>query len=89
MSTDLDIQAEWLPINLHKIADDISRLSNKNGNYDYSQLFIDHPLLNNCCQFQPPQTLLRMIWDVLQNKCLPDPLMLRQLELAALGSTIL
>ena len=88
MSTKLGIQAKWLPTDLNKIADDISRLTNTAGNYDYSQLLVDHPSLKNCRQFQPSDTLLGMIWEILRNNDSPDPLILRELEPAALGSII-
>ena len=91
MGTDLGIQAEWLPSELNKIADDISRLKNesgKSGNYDYSQLLIDHPSLQPCRQFQPSDTLLTMIYDILLKSASPDPLTVRKLEPRALGSLI-
>ena len=88
MSTKIGIQAEWLPSELNKIADDISRLEDEDGNYDYSRLLIDHPSLSSCRQFQPSDTLLSMIWDTVLKKDSPDPLTVRQLEPAALGSFI-
>lgn len=89
MGTKLGIQAEWLPSALNKIADDISRLKKQgNGTYNYSQLFIDHPCLRTCRQFQPSDILLGMIWDVLRNNVLPDPLILRKLRPETLGSFI-
>ena len=89
MSTKLGIQAEWLPSALNKIADDISRLKMQgDGTYKYSQLLIDHPCLRTCRQFQPSDTLLGMIWDVLRNSALPDPLILRKLKPETLGSFI-
>ena len=88
MGTQLGIQAEWLPSKLNKIADDISRLSDDDGEYDYSQLLVDHPSLNKCRQFQPSDTLLGMIWDILRHKDSPDPLIVRELRPLALGSII-
>ena len=45
MNTDLGIQADWLSAHLNTIAGDISCLSDENGDYDYSQLLVDHPSL--------------------------------------------
>ena len=43
MGTNLSIHAEGLSTKLNVIADDISRLEDADGNYDYSQLIVDHP----------------------------------------------
>jgi len=89
MGTNLGIHVEWLPSKLNKITDDISREKlQENGAYNYSQLFIDHPCLSTCRQFQSSDTLLGMIWDVFRNKDLPDPLILRNLKPKTLGSFI-
>ena len=88
MSTKLGIQAKRLPTGLNKIADDISRLRNTADDYDYSQLLVDHPSLKTCRHFQPSDTLLGMIWEILRNNNSPDPLILRELKPAALGSII-
>ena len=88
MGTNLGIQAEWLPTALNVIADDISRLTDDNGYYDYAQLLTDHPALASCRKFQPSPTLLGMIWDVLQKNVSPDPLTVRKLSPLALGSLI-
>ena len=88
MGTKLGIQAEWLPTDLNKIADDISRLKGEGGDYDYSQLLIDHPSLRACRQFQPSDILLTKIWDVVLRNEVPDPLMIRELRPHALGSII-
>ena len=53
-----------------------------------TSLTIPHPSLNKCCQFQPSDTLLGMIWDILQHKDSPDPLIVRELRPLALGSII-
>ena len=88
MSTNLGIQCEWLSTKLNKVADDISRLEDEDGNYDYSQLLTDHPSLQNCRQFQPSDTLLTMIYDILLRNDSPDPLIIRQLKPQTLGSFI-
>ena len=88
MSTKLGIQAEWLPTELNKIADDISRLKGEGGDYDYSQLLTDHPSLRACRHFQPSDILLTKIWDVVLRNDVPDPLMIRELKPQALGSII-
>jgi len=82
------IQAEWLPTDLNKIADDISRLKGEGGDYDYSQLLTDPPSLRACRQFQPSDILLTKIWDVVLRNEVPDPLMIRELRPHALGSII-
>ena len=86
MSTNLGIQAKWLETELNKLADDISRLEDDDHNYDYSRLILDHPCLANCRQFQPSDTLLSMISDVLLYNGSPDPLIIRKLAPLALGS---
>ena len=86
MGTDLGIQAEWLPTALNVIADDISRLTDERGYYDYAQLLTDHPSLASCRKFQPSPTLLGMIWDVLRKNVSPDPLTVRKLSPLTLGS---
>ncbi|KAL7525635.1 hypothetical protein ACHAXR_001091, partial [Thalassiosira sp. AJA248-18] len=49
MSTKIGIQARWLSSEENVVADDISRLKNNNeGEYDYSQLLVDHPSLKSC-----------------------------------------
>ena len=68
MGTKIGIQAEWISTHLNVIADDISRLKDENnGDFDYAKLKETKetcPILIPCCQFQPPATLLAMIWDV-------------------------
>lgn len=88
MSTKLGIQTEWISTKLNKLADDISRLADKNGDYDYdySRLIIDHPCLKQCRKFQPSTTLLTMISDILLENASLDPLILKNLEPLALGS---
>ena len=89
MSTKLGIQAEWLSSAANVVADDISRIKlDGDGTYNFSQLFVDHPALKPCRQFQPSDTLLGMLWDILLRNALPDPLMLRQLKPETLGSFI-
>ena len=89
MSTTLGIQAKWLSSEDNKRADDISRkCRNRDGEYDFSQLLTDHPALRRCRKFQPSNFLLGKIWDVLRENGSPDPLMLRKLEPATLGSFI-
>lgn len=88
MSSKIGIQAKWLKSELNKIADDISRLEDEDGNYDYSQLIVDHPALASCRQFQPSDTLRGMLWDILLKRASPDPLIVRKLKPSALGSII-
>ena len=88
MGTNLGIQAEWLSTKLNVIADDMSRLEGADGNYDYSQLIVDHPSLKTCRQFQPSPILLAMTSDVLLNNASPDPLTIRRLKPQDLGSFI-
>ena len=88
MNTKLGIQAEWISTKMNVIADEISRLYGVDGEYDYSKLLTDYPVLSNCRQFQPSDTLLTMIWDALLNSGLKDPLTIAKLEPAALGSFI-
>jgi len=80
MGTNLSIHAGWLSTKLNVIADNVPRLEDADGNYDYSQLIVDHPSLINCCQFQPSPILLGMILDVLLNNASPDPLMIKKAE---------
>ena len=63
-------------------------MKKENGDYDYSQLIFDHPVLSDCRRFQPSDILLGTIWDILRNKACLDPLILRKLKPDALGSTI-
>ena len=73
------------------IADDISRLqdeNNEDGDFDYSQLIKTYPILRACRQFQPSDTLLGIIWEIVLNNASPDPLTIMQLEPAALGQII-
>ena len=88
MGTNLSIQAEWLSTCWNVITDDISGLEDGDGNYDYSQLLVDHPSLKNCHQFQLSHILLGMILDVLLNNTSPDPLMIKKLKPHALRSFI-
>ena len=63
MGTNIAIQAEWLSTHENFIADDISRLKDKNGNgeFDYEQLKNTYSCLKPCRQFQPSHILLGMI----------------------------
>ena len=89
LSTNIGIQAEWLSTVLNIVADDISRVKLAcNDVYDYSQLFIDHPQLRTCRQFQPSNTLLTAIWNMLLNKDCPDPSTVKMLKPETLGSFI-
>ena len=90
MNTKIGIQADWISTHLNFIADDISRLKQKDvdGNFDYKKLCLTYPILHDCRQFQPSDALLGMIWDVLLNNACPDPLVVRQLKPAALGQFI-
>ena len=87
MGTNIGIQAEWLSTHANFIADDISLLKEKDGdgNVDYSALKITYPCLQPCRQFQPSDTLLGMIWDILLRKSCLDPLMVAKLKSHALG----
>jgi hypothetical protein len=91
MGTDLAIQAEWISTLENEIADEISRLRKsrgKEGEYDYSQLLTNYPVLSSCRQFQPSSILLGWISDVLLRNASPDPLIVARLEPSALGSII-
>ena len=86
MSTKLGIQEKWLETELNRLADDISRLADNNNNCNYSHLISDDPCLANCHQFQPSNILLMMILEVLLHNASPDPLIIKELALLALGS---
>jgi len=90
MGTKIGVQAEWISTHLNFIADDISRLQDENedGDFDYSQLIKTYPILRACRQFQPSDTLLGIIWEIVLNNASPDPLTIMQLEPAALGRII-
>ena len=88
LGTPIGIQAEWLDTHSNFVADSISRLYDENSEYDYSQLLTDYPSLRTCRQFQPSDTLLTMIWDVVRNNASPDLSTVRELEPSALGSII-
>ena len=90
MGTNIGIQAEWISTHLNFIADDISRLKIENESYDfdYKSLTKTYPILRDCRQFQPSDTLLGMIWDIVLHNACPDPLIVKQLEPAALGRII-
>ena len=88
MGMKLGIQGEWLPTHLNVIADNISRLEDENGNYDYLRLIIGHPSLANCCQFQLSSILISMIWEILLNKGSLDLLIVKEFKPSALGSII-
>jgi hypothetical protein len=88
MSTNLGIQAEWLSSESNKIADEISRVKKRGGEYDFSQLLTNNPLLHTCRQFQPSDYLLGLLWDVLLKNGSPDPLILKNLKPETLGSFI-
>ena len=90
MGTKIGIQAEWLSTHANFIADDISRLKDANGNgdFDYAALKMTYPSLKPCRQFQPSDTLLGMIWDILLRESCPDPLIVAQLKPHALGRFI-
>ncbi|KAL7525764.1 hypothetical protein ACHAXR_001151, partial [Thalassiosira sp. AJA248-18] len=61
MSAKLGIQANWISTHMNKIADEISRVHGKDGEYGYSQLLTDYPVLSGSRVFQPSDTLLGMI----------------------------
>jgi hypothetical protein len=90
MGTNIAIQAEWLSTHENFIADDISRLKDKNGNgeFDYEQLKNTYSCLKPCRQFQPSHILLGMIWDILLRESCPDPLIVAQLKPHVLGQFI-
>ena len=90
MGTKIGIQAKWLSTHANFIADDISRLKDADGNgdFDYAALKITYPCLKPCRQFQPSDTLLGMIWDILLRESCPDPLIVAQLKPHALGQFI-
>lgn len=90
MSTKIGIQARWLSSETNGVADDISRLKKESddGEYDFTRLLSDHPSLLSCRRFQPSNYLLGIIWGILLNNDLPDPLMLKKLKPEELGSFI-
>ena len=90
MSTNIGIQAEWISTHLNYIADDISRINKSptEDDFDFSTLQLTYPILNNCRQFQPSDSLLGMIWEILLKGKSPDPLIVKQLRPSALGRFI-
>jgi len=90
MGTKIGVQAEWISTHLNFIADDISRIQKESvdGNFNYAQLTQTYPVLRDCRQFEPSDTLLGMIWEIVLNNVSPDPLTIRQLKPAALGHLI-
>ena len=88
MGKKMGIQIKWLPTELNKLAGDISRLVDENGDYDYdySRLIVDYPRFKNCRKFQPSDILLPLILDILLNNASPDPLILKELSPLSLGS---
>ena len=88
MDTKIRVQAEWLTAHLNLIADEILQLKAKDGkgDYDYAQLNMSYPILAPCrCQFQPPDFLLGVIWDILLEESCPDPLVVQALKPKTLG----
>jgi hypothetical protein len=90
MGTRLAIQAEWLPTSLNVVADDISRLKlgDPDTDIDYSVILQSHSVLQSCRNFQPSDSLLTMLWDLLLNSGSPDPLIVARLAPETLGSFI-
>ena len=90
MRTKIGVQVEWISTYLIFIADDISHLKKESaeGDFDYRKLKESYPILDPCRQFQPSNTLLTVIWDVLLNKRFPDPLIVREFKLSALKQFI-
>ena len=89
MSSNLGIQAEYISTTLNVVADDISRLkSDDNVDVDYSTVMTSHPVLQSCRLFQPSDSLLTILWDMLLNSVFPDPLIVAQLKPETLGSFI-
>jgi len=92
MSTKIGIQAEWIASASNFIADEISHLRLASGakdyEHNYAKLKETYPMLASCCQLQPSDFLLGMIWDVLLNNASPDPLILRRLAPSVLGRIV-
>ena len=88
MGKKLGIKKKWLPTELNKLAGDILRLADENGDYDYdySRLIVDYPCLKNCRKFQPSDILLTLISDILLNNASWYPLNLKELSPLSLGS---
>ena len=87
MGTKNGVQAEWILMYLNFIVDDISRLKteSEDGEFDSEDLKITYPILESCRQFQPLDTLLGVIWDILLHKSCTDHLTVRKLKPSALG----
>ena len=86
MSTKISINAKWLSTYSNRIADEISRVKKTGAEYDFSRLLLNFPQLQNCRRFTPSATLLTLIYDILLNKHLPDPIHVSGLAPHALGS---
>ena len=91
MGTALGLDADYILTHANVVADDILRLKrSSDGQYDHSKLLTDHPLLCSCRTFQPPRSLLTMLWDIMLNSAASlDLLIIRQLKQETLGSFIL
>ena len=87
----LGINSEWISTRDNFIADIISRLkklqaeSSKHFSFDYSTLQQKYPQLKNCRFFQPSQSLLSCLWDILLHKKLPSLETVMTLKQSGLG----
>jgi hypothetical protein len=72
--TKISAHAELISTYLNFIACDMSRMKKESaeGDFDYEKLKETYPILDPCRHFQPSNTLLTMIWDILLNKDCPD-----------------
>ena len=90
----LGINSGWISTDNNFIADEISRLkklqssSSKHFSFDYSTLQQKYPQLKNCRFFQPSQSLLSCLWDILLHKKLPSLETVTTLKQSGLGKLI-
>ena len=91
MDQKLGINSGWISTGNNFIADEISRLkklqssSSKHFSFDYSTLQQKYPQLKNCRFFQPSQSLLSCLWDILLHKKLPSLETVMTLKQSGLG----
>ncbi len=89
MGSALGLDADYILMHANVVPDGILRLKRlSDGEYDHSKLLSDYPLLCSCCTFQPSESLLMMLWDIMLNSASPDPLIIWQLKPETLGSFI-
>lgn len=88
------INSEWISTHDNKIADDISRIKNRNSvdslqpSFDYSQLTQMYPALKACAFFQIEPEILSLIWEIVLTEKWPHLERIRTLKLKPLGKLI-